>query len=71
MSSSLLSVWRKGDSKRHRRAIALKQYHGNKTVAAQALLEIHNQSRDREVRQKARADAVYFLNLSKHNGKKR
>lgn len=71
MPSSLLNVWRKEDSKRHRRAIVLKRCHDNKAKAAQALLEIHNQSRDPEVRQKARADAKYFLNLPKHNGRRR
>ena len=63
MPSNLLSGWRKEDSKKNRRQLVSKRCHGNKLLAGQELLGLYNKSRDSEIRQKARADALYFFHL--------
>ena len=67
MPNTLLTCWRKEDSKRNRRESALKRCHGNKLLTGQALLDLYNKSRDSEIRQKARADALHFFSLCKGN----
>lgn len=69
MSNSLTAGWCKEDSKRHRRVIVSKRCHGNNFIAGQTMLDLHNRSRDTEVRKLARADALHFFNLCKRNGK--
>jgi len=67
---NLLRGWSKEDSQKNRRQVVLKHCHGNKLLAGHTLLNFHYRSRDTEIRQKARADALYFFNLCKRNGSK-
>ena len=46
-----------------RRNLMLKDYHGNELAAAQALKTLANVIRDKETRQLAATDAVYFFKI--------
>ena len=69
-NNALLHNWRKDNSRRSRRQVVLKDCHGNKRTAGQALLNYSRGSGDPEIKQKARADAMYFFNLCRGNGHK-
>jgi len=69
VSNSLVSGWRKEDSKRHRRAAVLKRCYNDRLKAEQAMLGLYNRSRDPEVRRLARADRVYFKVCRKNRHK--
>ena len=70
IGNGLLSNWRKENLRRNRRQVVLKDCHGNKRTAGQALMGYSRRSNDPEIRRKARSDALYFFKLCKGNGHK-
>ena len=66
--------WNVRDLNKHRRQAVLSKCHGDTFLAGQVLLNHYKKSRDAEVRNRARSDALYFFaltkqNRDKHNGK--
>jgi len=57
--------WSKDDSQTTRRRNALKSRRGNYLKAARALQALANVTTDRETKQKAHSDAVYFFEKHK------
>lgn len=72
--SSLLSNWKVHDLNKHRRQSVLVKCKGDTFLAGQILLNHYKASRNPEVINKARSDALYFFALTKqkrdkNNGK--
>jgi len=65
MNESIIANWNVRDLNKHRRQSILTKCKGDTIMASKILLKHSKQSKDPEIRNKARSDALYFIALTK------